>query len=91
MYVPLCVRSAFSIHVGASTVGALVRRAASLGLNSLALTDVNNLYGAVKFTKAAQEVGIRPLLGAMVSTDTESAVCRVVRDDTVFLLRMEKL
>src|SRR5205807_6971272 len=39
-------------------------RAAASGYAALALTDTNNLYGAVAFMEEAQRFGVRPLLGA---------------------------
>ena len=39
-------------------------RAADLGMDALALTDHDGLYGAVRFVLAAQEVGVKPILGA---------------------------
>jgi len=41
-----------------------VARAADLGMDALALTDHDGLYGAVRFVLAAQEVGVKPILGA---------------------------
>jgi len=69
--VPLSVHSAFSLLRGASGVEDLVRRAAHLGFDTLALTDRDNLYGAVAFLKAAESEGVRPILGAEV-TDADA-------------------
>jgi DNA-directed DNA polymerase III PolC len=64
MPVPLHVHSWYSLLEGASSPGALLERAATCGYTSLALTDTNNLYGAVAFVEEASRHGIRPLLGA---------------------------
>jgi DNA-directed DNA polymerase III PolC len=49
----------------------LVRTAAGLGYHDLALTDRNGLYGAVEFYQAAREAGLRPIVGAeLTSADT---------------------
>ena len=45
----------------------LVERAAACGYEALALTDTNNLYGAVAFVEAARKHGIRPILGCRLS------------------------
>jgi DNA-directed DNA polymerase III PolC len=42
----------------------LLARAAEHGFAALALTDTNNLYGAVAFVEAARRFGVRPILGA---------------------------
>src|SRR5437868_10433805 len=64
MAVPLHVHSWYSLLEGVSSPQALLERALACGYTALALTDTNNLYGAVEFTKQAHRYGIRPLLGA---------------------------
>lgn len=64
MYVELHAHSNFSLLDGADHPETLVQRAAELGMPALALTDHDNVYGAVKFLQAAREAGIRPILGA---------------------------
>jgi DNA-directed DNA polymerase III PolC len=65
--VPLIVRSGYSLGRGTATPDRLLARAASLGLDAIALTDRDNLYGGVAFLKKAAEMGIHPILGAEVS------------------------
>ena len=55
--------SNFSFLDGASSVDDLAERAAELGLSSLALTDHQGLYGAVRFASAANDAGLRPIVG----------------------------
>ncbi|MGB5951679.1 MAG: DNA polymerase III subunit alpha [Ornithinimicrobium sp.] len=59
----LHVASSFSMRYGASTPIELVQRAADLGQSSVALTDRDGVYGAVRFVNAALEVGVHPILG----------------------------
>ena len=59
----LHVASGFSMRYGASMPGDLVERAAQLGQHTLALTDRDGLYGAVRFSTAAARAGIAPVLG----------------------------
>lgn len=47
-------------------IDAYVKRATQDDMPALALTDLSNLFGAVKFYKAARAKGIKPLLGADV-------------------------
>lgn len=63
-YVELHCHSSFSMLDGASPPEALLDRAAALGMGALAVTDHDGLYGAVRFAVAAQERGVRPILGA---------------------------
>ncbi len=62
-FVHLHVASGYSLRYGASHPHVLVERAAEHGMDTLALTDRDGVYGAVKFAKAAQAAGIRPVLG----------------------------
>ena len=66
-YVELHCHSYYSFLDGASSPEALVTRAAELGYPALALTDHNNLSGAVRFWRAARERDIRPIIGAEVT------------------------
>lgn len=62
-FVHLHVASGFSLRYGASHPHALVGRAVEHGMDTLALTDRDGTYGAVKFVRAARGAGIRPVLG----------------------------
>jgi error-prone DNA polymerase len=59
----LHVASGYSLRHGASSPAALVARAAALGQDTLALTDRDGLYGAVRFALACRAAGISPVLG----------------------------
>ncbi|HKJ12111.1 MAG TPA: DNA polymerase III subunit alpha [Ornithinimicrobium sp.] len=59
----LHVASSYSMRYGASSPEALVRRAAELGQSSVALTDRDGAYAAVRFVRAATEAGVHPVLG----------------------------
>ncbi|MFO7768964.1 MAG: DNA polymerase III subunit alpha [bacterium] len=59
----LSVRSHYSFLRGGSSPEELCCQAAREGVRSLALTDVNGLYGAVPFLRAAEAEGIRPIFG----------------------------
>src|SRR5260370_37421206 len=62
--ISLHTHSWYSLLEGVSSPDALSARAAACGYSAVALTDTNNLYGAVPFVEAAKQYGIRPLLGA---------------------------
>lgn len=64
---PLIVHSAYSLGRGTATPERLLRRAEAIGLDALALTDRDNLYGALAFLKKSVEIGIHPVLGAEVT------------------------
>ncbi|MCW2777682.1 MAG: polymerase subunit alpha, partial [Frankiales bacterium] len=62
-FVHLHVASGYSLRHGASHPSALVERAADHGMDTLALTDRDGMYGAVKFAQACTRAGIRPVFG----------------------------
>src|SRR5450759_5248177 len=62
-YTHLHVHSNFSFLDGGSSVRALIDRAKEIGCKSLAITDHNGLYGAVRFYDYAKKVGIKPIVG----------------------------
>jgi error-prone DNA polymerase len=64
MYIELHAASAFSFLQGASLPETLVERAAALGYPALALVDADGVYGAPRFHKAAQQAGLRAIIGA---------------------------
>jgi error-prone DNA polymerase len=65
-FIELSARSGFSLLDGACNPEDYAERAAELGLPALALTDTFDLGGAVRFTRACEEVGVRPIVGAEV-------------------------
>lgn len=63
-FIHLRCHSEFSIIDGTVRIDDYVRRAAIDRMPALALTDLSNLFGAIKFYKAARAEGIKPLIGA---------------------------
>jgi error-prone DNA polymerase len=63
-FVHLHVASSYSLRYGTATPRALAERARDDGMQALALTDRDGLYGAFKHIEACREVGVRPILGA---------------------------
>ncbi len=59
----LSVSSGYSFKYGTSHPQDLVAKAAELGMSRLALTDNENMAGAVVFAKACEQYGITPILG----------------------------
>ncbi|WP_308198597.1 DNA polymerase III subunit alpha [Actinomadura litoris] len=60
----LHVASGYSLRYGAASPAALAGRAAALGMETLALTDRDGLYGAVRHVRACQDAGLGAVLGA---------------------------
>ena len=66
-YAELHCHSSYSFQEGASSVGELLFRAKALGYPAVALTDHDNLCGAMKFARIATSLGIQPITGAEVT------------------------
>ena len=73
-YAELHAHSDHSLLDGVVSPELLVARAAEMSIPALALTDHDALYGAVRFTLAARDLGVKPILGAELTLgDTDSA------------------
>ena len=66
MFVHLRLHSEFSVVDGTTRIDDVVAAAARDGQPALALTDLNNLFGALKLYKAARGKGVKPLIGAEI-------------------------
>lgn len=62
----LHVHTEYSLLDGLSKIKEITKRAAELGMDSLAITDHGVMYGVIDFYKAAKEAGIKPILGCEV-------------------------
>src|SRR5689334_4026799 len=65
-FVHLHLHTEYSLLDGACRLDRLMDRAHALKFSSLAITDHGVLYGAIDFYKAAQEHGIKPIIGCEV-------------------------
>jgi DNA polymerase-3 subunit alpha len=70
-YVGLHVHTHYSLFDGIATPLEYIERAKELGMNALAITDHGSLSGHREFFRAANESGIRPILGveAYITSD----------------------
>jgi len=66
MFVHLRLHTEFSVVDGTNRIGDSVKAAAADGQPALAITDLSNLFGAIKFYKAARKCGVKPLIGAEI-------------------------
>ncbi len=66
MFVHLRLHTEFSVVDGTNRIDEVVKAAAADRQPALAITDLNNLFGGVKFYKEARGKGVKPLLGAEV-------------------------
>ena len=68
-YVELHCHTNYSMLDGASHPEELLDRALELGMDRLAVTDHDGLYGAVRFYQGALQRGIKPVIGAELTLD----------------------
>ncbi len=73
-FVHLHVHSDASPMQGVSSIQTLCHAARAQGAQTLALTDTNGLYAAVRFLEVARQARLRPLLGAELRAGTHRAV-----------------
>src|SRR5437870_7853077 len=73
-YVELHACSAFSFLRGASFPEQLAQVAAELEMPALALLDRNGVYGSQRFSVAAREQKVRPIIGAELTVEDGSVL-----------------
>ncbi|HXE50151.1 MAG TPA: DNA polymerase III subunit alpha, partial [Ramlibacter sp.] len=81
MFVHLRLHTEFSVVDGTNRIDETVKVAAADHQPALAITDLNNLFGAIKFYKEARGAGVKPIIGAEI-------VLQGLGNDTSVLSRM---
>jgi error-prone DNA polymerase len=81
-YVELHACSAFSFLRGASFPEQLAETAAGLEMPAMALLDRNGVYGAQRFSVAAREQGVRPIVGSELSMEDGCVLPVLVQNRT---------
>ncbi len=81
-YVELYACSAFSFLRGGSFPEQLAEVAAELKMPAMALLDRNGVYGAQRFSVAAREHGVRPIIGCELSMEDGSILPVLVANRT---------
>lgn len=65
-FVNLHVHTEFSLLDGAITINGMLEKARVMGMESAAITDHGNIFGAVQLFENARNAGIRPVLGCEI-------------------------
>ena len=65
-FVHLRTHTEFSVVDGTLRIDAAAKAARADSQGALAITDLNNLFGAVKFYRACRDQGVKPLIGVDV-------------------------
>ena len=66
-FIHLRLHSAYSLLEGAISVKDAVKYAQADNMPAIAVTDSNNLFGALEFSEAAKNAGIQPIMGCQLS------------------------
>ena len=80
-FIHLHLHSEYSMVDGTVRIKPLVEKARALGMPAIAITDQHNLFALVKFYRAAEAAGIKPIVGADVlirSPDEPESASRLV-------------
>ncbi|APW48403.1 DNA polymerase III subunit alpha [Rhodoferax antarcticus] len=66
MFVHLRLHTEFSVIDGTNRIDEIVTSAATDQQPALAITDLSNLFGAIKFYKEGRKRGVKPIIGAEI-------------------------
>ena len=66
-FIHLRVSSEFSISRGLLRINEIIDNAQKLNMPAVALSDLNNMFGMVKFFKKAEAAGIKPIAGTILN------------------------
>ncbi|MEZ5971326.1 MAG: DNA polymerase III subunit alpha [Hyphomonadaceae bacterium] len=77
-FIHLRARSAYSLLQSAIQVKSLAKIAAKHDMPALALTDANNMFGALEFSESAAELGIQPIVGLALDVRGEHGLAGTV-------------
>ena len=71
-FIHLRVHTAYSLLEGAIRVPDLVKLAVDRRMPAVAMTDTNNMFGAMEFSMACAAAGVQPILGCQLAIARES-------------------
>ncbi len=71
-YIHLRCHSEFSVTDGIVRISDYTEKAKKIGMPAVALTDLSNLFGAVKFFKKASQEGVKPIIGCDLWLENEA-------------------
>ena len=77
-FVHLRIHSEFSLSDGIVRLKPLVNTAVEMQMPALAITDINNFFGLIKFYTAASAVGVKPLVACEITVDSDGELSPLV-------------
>ncbi|SDZ54607.1 DNA polymerase-3 subunit alpha [Evansella caseinilytica] len=85
-FVHLHVHSEYSLLRSVAKIDRLVREAKLRGFHSLALTDIDAMYGVVRFYQTCREHGIQPIIGVELAYSEDGEPAKDNEDNRIVLL-----
>ncbi len=73
-FIHLRVHTAYSLSEGALPIGKLAEICGRHRMPAVAITDTNNLFGALEFSTAMAGAGVQPIIGCQLTVATRDAV-----------------
>ncbi len=92
-FVHLRVHSAYSLSEGAVPVKDILKLCRNCQMPAVAITDTNNMFGALEFSLAMMGGGVQPIIGCQIAITREDGVDRSGRrpePDPVVLLAQDE-
>ena len=77
-FIHLRTHSAYSLSHGAIQISELIDLAVNDLQPAIAVTDINNMFGALEFSETAFEKGIQPIIGSQVTIEDKNGTGEVV-------------
>ncbi len=84
-FIHLHVHSAYSLAEGAIQTKELVKRCKLNEMPAVAVTDTNNLFGALEFALAAADAGVQPIIGAQLTMEDSKVIVLLVQSQQGYL------
>ncbi len=80
-YIHLHVHSAYSLAEGAIKIKDLIKLCVKNKMPAVAVTDTNNLFGAMEFALEAAANGVQPIIGAQVTLADDSQIILLAQNE----------
>ena len=68
-FVHLRVNTAYSLSEGAIHIPDLMKQCQGFAMPAVAVTDTNNMFGALEFSEYAKKAGVQPIVGVSLSVE----------------------
>jgi DNA polymerase-3 subunit alpha len=88
-FVHLRTHTEYSVVDGTLRIDAAARAARADAMPALAITDLNNLFGAVKFYKACRGAGVKPVIGVDIWMEPLAAIGGADKNPSRLLLLVQ--